>query len=109
MGLDISVREKCCDGPYTVSGIHLNGGYREVAALIGADDVLWPVDQSEPFHAKALIPDLCACIGMFGNDAQHYYNIANEMDVDGGVVIGVLCELLAVCAEYPDADVIFSY
>lgn len=109
MGLDISVREKCRDGLYTVSNIHLNGGYREAAALIGADDVLWPVDQSEPFHAKALIPDLCACIAMFGEDVDFIYDRAAVMGVEADVVVGVLCELLAVCAEYPDADVIFSY
>lgn len=105
MGLDISVREKCRDGLYTVSNIHLNGGYREVAALIGANDVLWPVDQSKPFHAKALIPDLCACIAMFGA----IYDSAAVMGVEADVVVGVLCELLAVCAEYPDAEVIFRY
>lgn len=109
MGLDISVREKDDIGLYTIADIHLNGGYREAAALIGADEVLWPGDQSEPFHAKALIPVLCACIAVFGEDVDFVYDRAAGMNVEFDVIVGVLCELLDICAQYPDADVVFRY
>lgn len=93
MSLDVSVYNEGAGG--TVWSGCLGGRYRDCAAMIAAEDILWPSDADKRFKGDAVAVWIIDSLSRYRDDTVGFDLACEEMGVDGRVLLRFLCELLA--------------